>query len=175
MKIPEIKIKGLTLKKRYIALGLIAMEIASLPVSAQILDKVAFSTPQKVISVPFPPEAGITKFLVSSNAPFAVISENATSEFDVSIQVSGILNGNRFGSNAQMPGAAKACAAQTTVAETKIYEAKRKTEAQEGDILSRAVIVEIRYDAEIKPDFKIITQNKAKRISNGIACEATLS
>lgn len=170
-----MKIKGLTLKKRYLAIGLIAMEVASIPVSAQIIDKVAFSVPQKVISVPFPPETGIAKFMVSSNAPFAVVSENAIGEFDVSVQVSGSVNGNAFGSNAQMPGAATACAAQTTPSATKLYEADRKTAAQKGDILTQAVIIEIRYDPEITPDFKILTQDKAKRIATGATCEDSIS
>ena len=166
-----MKIKNITGKARYLAVGLIALEIASIPVSAQIIDKVAFSKPQKVIAVPFPPEAGIAKFLVSSDAPFSVISENAVGEFDVSIKVSGVLNGNHFGANAQMPGAAKSCAVQSSTKSTKIYEAERKTAAQEGDILSKAVIVEIRYDADIKPELKIITQNKAKKISSAMVCE----
>jgi len=166
----KMKIKNITGKARYFAIGLIALEIASIPVSAQIIDKVAFSKPQKVIAVPFPPEAGIAKFLVSSDAPFAVISENAVGEFDISIKVSGVLNGNRFGENAQMPGAAKSCAVQTSPKSTKIYEANRKTEAREGEILSRAVIVEIRYDAEIKPELTFISENKAKKISSSTSC-----
>lgn len=170
-----MKIKGMTFKKRYLAIGFIAMEVVSIPVSAQIIDKVAFSVPQKVISVPFPPEAGVTKFLVSSNAPFAVVSENAIGEFQVSVQVSGQVNGNAFGSNAQMPGAASSCAMQTAASPTKVYEADRKTAAQKGDILTQAVIVEIRYDAETKPALKIITQDKAKRISSAAVCESKLS
>lgn len=170
-----MKIKGVTFKKRYIAIGIIALEIASIPVSAQIIDKVAFSVPQKAIAVPFPPEPGIAKFLVSSNAPFAVISENVVGEFNVSVHVSGMLNGNRFGGNAQMPGEANSCAAQTSPISTKIYEADRKTAAQKGDVLTQAVIVEIRYDAEINPSFKVLTQNKAKGLTAGSACETTLT
>lgn len=170
-----MKIKNMTFKKRYLAIGIIALEFASIPVSAQIVDKVVFSVPQKVIAVAFPPEAGITKFLVSSNAPFAVISENAIGEFDISIQVSGNLNGNRFGSNAQMPGTATSCAAQTSPQSTKIYEAKRKTAAKEGDILTQAVIVEIRYDSDTKPELKIVTEKKARKISSASMCTSKLS
>jgi len=98
-----MKIKNMAFKVRYLAIGLIALEIASIPVSAKMIDKMAFKKPQRVVSVPFPPEAGITKFLVSSDAPFAIISENAMGEYDVSVNVSGLINGKRFGSNAQMP------------------------------------------------------------------------
>ena len=170
-----MKFKNMTFKKRYIAIGVLAMELASIPVAAQMVDKVVFSVPQRVISVPFPPEAGVTKFLVSSNAPFAVVSENAIGEFNVTVDARGVLNGKRFGSNAQMPGASKTCATQTSPRSTKIYEAERKTAAKSGDILTQAVIVEIRYDAETKPDLKIITQDKAKRISTGTSCETKLS
>lgn len=170
-----MKFKTMRFKKRYIAIGFIAMEILCIPVSAQIIDKVVFSVPQRVISVPFPPEAGVTKFLVSSNAPFAIISENAIGEFQVNVQVSGLVNGNAFGSNAQLPGVAASCAAQTTPSPTKLYEADRKTAAQPGDILTQAVIVEIRYDTDATPELKIITQDKAKRISSGAACETKLS
>lgn len=69
-----------------------------------------------------------------------------------------------------MPGAAKSCAVQTSPKSTKIYEANRKTEAREGEILSRAVIVEIRYDAEIKPELTFISENKAKKISSSTSC-----
>ena len=136
-----MKIKNLASKARYFAIGLIALEIVSIPVSAQIINKVAFSKPQKVIAVPFPPEAGLTKFMVSSDAPFAIISEEAIGEYDVSIKLSGILNGQRFGSNAQMPGAAESCAVQSSIKATKIYEAERKTELREGGILTRACLL----------------------------------
>ena len=167
--------KKFTFKKRYLAVALIGAEIVSIPVSAQIIDKVAFSVPQRVIAVPFPPEAGVTKFLVSSNAPFAVVSENAIGEFDVSVQASGVLNGNRFGANAQMPGPAKACAMQTSSSPTKLYEAERKTAAQKGDVLTQAVIVEIRYDSDIQPKLEIVTQDDGKKIATASQCEATFS
>jgi len=166
----EMRIKNIGSKARYLAIGLIALEIASIPVSAKIIDTVAFSKPQKVIMATFPPQTGVTKFLVSSDAPFAIISEGAMGAFDVNIKVSGILNGQRFGSNAQMPGPVEACAVQTSREKTKIYEAERKTELREGGILTRAVIVEIHYDSEIKPEFKIISQNKAKKFPTAVAC-----
>jgi len=170
-----MKIKNIGSKAHYFAIGLIALEIASFPVSAKIIDKVAFSEPQRVVAVPFPPQEGVTKFLVSSNAPFAVISEEVIGEYHISVNVSGILNGQRFGSNAQMPGAAESCAMPTIVKATKIYEASRKTELGEGDILTRAVIVEIRYNPDLKPKFKIIPQNKAKKVSAATACATKLS
>jgi len=167
----EMNIKNMISKAPYLAIGLVALELASFPVAAQIMGKAAFSPAQRTVAVPFPPQPGIAKFLVSSNAPFAIVSENAIGEFEVSVKVSGVLNGNRFGENAQMPGPATSCKAQTTLKSTKIYEAERKTEAKEGDVLTRAVIVEIRYEDRMRPNLKIISENKAKKIKAGSACE----
>ena len=165
-----MKIKNITSKARYFVLALIALEIATIPVSAQIINKIAFSKPQKVTAVPFPAETGITKFLVASDDPFAIISENAIGEYDINLKVSGVLNGQRFGHNAQLPGLVKSCTAQSSESPTKIYQATRKTAAKEGDILTQAVIVEIRYGADIKPDFKIVTEKSARKISLGSEC-----
>lgn len=171
----EMKIKNLKSKAGYLAIGLIALELASIPVSAQIIKKVTFSEPQKVIAVPFPSELGVTKFLVASDDPFAVISENAIGEFDITITAEGKLNGRRFGSNAQMPGRAASCAAQTSHSPTKIYQAERKTAAKEGDILTQAVILEIRHDENTKPELKIVTEKKARKISSASMCASKLS
>lgn len=171
----EMKINNIKSKASYLAIGLIALELASIPVSAQIIKKVTFSEPQKVVAVPFPSELGVTKFLVASDDPFAVISENTMGEFDITITAEGKLNGWRFGLNAQMPGQATSCAAQTSHSPTKIYEAERKTAARKGDILTQAVIVEIRYDSETKPDLKIVTEKKARKISSASMCASKLS
>ena len=171
----KMKIKNLISKAPHLAIGLIALEIASIPVSAQIIGKFTVSEPQRLSSAPFPPEAGITKFLVSSNTPFAIVSENAIGEFDVSIKVSGMLNGNSFGSNAQLPGDAVSCAAQTAKTATKIYEAERKTTSREGDVLTRAIIVEIRYADTLKPELTIVPKNKAKKALSSSACKTKLT
>jgi len=170
-----MKFKGMTFKKRYLVIGLVLAELASIPVSAQIIDKVVFSAAQKVVSVPFPPEPGLTTFMVSSNAPFAITSENAIGEFTVDVQVEGSVNGNRFGGNAQLPGERHSCAAQTSPLTTKLYEATRKTAAEKGDIVSQAVVISVSYDPALTPDFKIITEKKAKGLPLGSNCESTLS
>jgi len=170
-----MNIKGQKIKKRYIALGLIALEVISFPVSAHIIHKTSFAEPEKVAAAPFPEEAGITKFLMSSNTPFTIVSEGASGEFDIQIKRAGRLNGLQYGAHAQMPGPAKACAASTTITASKIYEADRKTETGEGDVLTHAVIVEIRYTKDIQPDFKIIAKSKAKRIPAAAACKTKIS
>jgi hypothetical protein len=162
-------------KKRYLVFAWLAIEIASIPAAAQIIDKVAFSVPQKATHIRLAAEPGLAKFVVASNAPFAVIAENTIGEFNVSVHESGLINGRRFGTNAQMPGEAATCAALISPAGTVIYAAKRKTAAEKGDILSQAVIIEIRYAPEAKPDFKVLTQKNAKSIQPAQACEPSLS
>lgn len=170
-----MKIKNITSKATYLAIGLVALELASIPVSAQIIKKVTFSEPQKVIAVPFPPKLGVTKFLVASDVPFAIIAENAIGEFHINITARGKLNGRHFGSNAQMPGLATLCTTQSSYNPTKIYEAARKTAAKEGDILTQAVIVEIRYDEDTKPTLKVVTEKKARKMSSASICTSKLS
>ena len=165
-----MKIKNIKSKATYLVIGLIALELTSIPVSAQIIKKITFSKPQKVIAVPFPSEVGITRFLVASDDPFAIISENAIDEFHITIMDKGKLNGRRFGFNAQMPGLATSCATQTSYSPTKIYESERKTALREGDILTQAIIVEIRYDEETKPKLKIVTEKKARKMSSASMC-----
>lgn len=170
-----MKVKSRKIKKRYIALGLIALEVISFPVSAHIIHKASTAEPEKIVAVPFPEEAGITKFLMSSNTPFTIVSESASGEFDIEIKRSGMLNGHQYGSNAQMPGPAKACAATITTSATKIYEANRKIEAGDGDVLTQAIIVEIRYPKDIEPNLKIISKSKAKHVSEAANCKTKLS
>ena len=162
-------------KKRYLVFAWLALEVASIPAAAQIIDRVAFQVPQKAIHVPLPDEPGVARYAVSSNAPFTITAENAVGEFRVSVQANGLVNGKRFGLNAQMPGAAENCAALISTAQNVIYAADRKTAATKGDILSQAVIVEIRYAEEATPDFKILTEDNSKAIAPAQACEPTLS
>jgi len=157
-------------KKRYIVYGLIALEIATIPVSAMMIQNVAFSTPQSVSAAPFPSEAGVSKFLLTSDAPFAVISENAIGEFDITVQAGGDLNGLPFGAQAQMPGEAESCAVLETTDPKIIYLAERKTALSAGDALSRAVVLEIRYATNAKPDFKIVTENESKDVKTAQLC-----
>jgi len=162
-------------KKRYFVFGWLAMEIASIPAAAQIIDRVVFKVPQKAIHVQLPDEPGITRYAISSNAPFAITVENAIGEFQVNVRDNGFINGKYFGTNAQMPGAAENCAVLLSDTQNIIYAADRKTAASKGDILSQAVIVEIRYTAEARPNFKVLTEENSKAISTAQDCESTLS
>ncbi|WP_034387122.1 hypothetical protein [Hellea balneolensis] len=171
-----MKRKAITFKKRYIVFGLLAAEIAAIPVAAKALKDFKYEPSQRTVAVAFPSEQlGVTKFLVSSNAPFAIISKGDVGQFDVAIKRSGELNGRKFGTKAQMPGAAEHCAVKLTTSKAKIYEATRKIDAGDGDVLSRAVIVEIRYAKELKSEFEILSENKAKKYDAAASCAAKLS
>jgi len=133
------------MKKRYLALGVLALELATasatFPAAAQIIDRVSL-----------------------------FVTKDTIGDFDVSIHKSGVINGNPFGENAQMPGAANACATALSTAPTNIYMATQKTAAQKGGILTQAVVVEIRYAPETRPSFKIVTQDKSRDFAQAATC-----
>jgi len=166
------------MKKRYILLGLLALEIAILPFAGHILHKNAgnfnmsvFSKPQRVISVKLGSEPGLSRYMVSANTPFSVTSESIIGQFDVDIYPSGLINGKQFGQNAQAPGALKACGLSKTTEPRIIYKADKGTETGGGEILSKAILVEIRYEAYYKPDLKILTQKQSDTILSAQPCE----
>lgn len=154
--------KKLNGKKRYIAAVLIAMEIASLPAAAQIVNKVVFQVRPSVTAVEIPtPEAGLSRFLVVSNAPFTVRSADMIGNVDVTVHQSGDMNGQRFGDNAQIPGPKAACAAVTNPSETVIYQADRKTAISRGTPVSQAVVIQVKYDSAAAPDITFAKDNAA--------------
>lgn len=165
-------------KKRYIVLGLLALEVIALPVSAHIVhkqvanfDKSAVTNPQRAINVKLNSGPGESLFMVSANAPFTVTSENAIGTLDVNVYESGSLNGKNFGANAQLPGAASACAATESPKQKTIYVSQRGTIAQKGDILSKAVLVGIKYDPSLNPEIKILTQKKSVKLLPAPLCD----
>ncbi len=163
-----------TIKKRYFVFAWLAVELASIPAAAQIIDRVIFSAPQTVASAILPSQdPGITKIAVTSNAPFAIIAKNSIGDMDISVHTRGDINGTRFGDNAQMPGDAIACSALSLPLGQKIYEADRKTALKPGNILSQSVIVEIRHDADLSPEFSVLTQKDAAGISLASPCSIT--
>lgn len=166
-------------KKRYFVYGWLAIELLSLPfafsASAQIMDRVSFSIPQKVASVVIDSVPGKTQLVVSSNAAFTVAAQNAIGEYDVTVRASGNINGTRFGDNAQVPGPMSACAVATTTAPSVIYRATQKTAVKSGDVLSQAVIIEINYDAALSPKFVVKTQENSAALKNANACTAQSS
>ena len=162
-------------KTRNILIGLLVLEILTLPAAAQIVNKVVFEAPQKAVAVELPPEPGLSKFVVTSNAPFTLVADNAEGDFEIHVHQSGTVNGNRFGDNAQMPGRSEACATVVSSHESAIYRADRKTAAQPGEILSQAVIIEVRYDASVTPELRIETEQDSRNIVRALPCVSDLS
>lgn len=157
------------IKKRNIALVLLAMELMSLPAAAQIIDKVVLSVGQKAISVELETETGVSQFMVTSNAPFAIIAENVMGDIDINLHTNGTINGKRFGTNAQMPGAAQSCATALSPAPQAIYVAERKTAATKGPILSQAILVSVVHGGE-NANVRIVTEKEGESFSRAPAC-----
>lgn len=171
---------GLNIKKRYIVLGLLALEVATLPVAAHFahksdfkFDKTAFETPQRAIHVKLNTKPGITRFIVSANAPFTVTSQGSAGKMNVKILEYGLVNGNVFGKNAQMPGPSAACVNPTSKQQSIIYTAERGTVLREGEILSKSVLVDIRYDPSLSPKLRVLTQKKSDGITPAKKCSDT--
>ncbi len=158
-------------KHKHWFIAALVLDILSIPAAAQIVDRVSFSVPEKVASVRLDvDQAGMQRFVVASNGPFAVISENAVGEFNVKLVSKGNIKGHPIGENAQLPGALGNCALVTGQSPQKIYEAVRKTAKQSGEVLSQAVIIEINYDPQLSPEFKIMTGQNAGGIQAAGGC-----
>ena len=163
------------MKKRYWALGLLGLEIACWPAAAQILDRVSFEAPARVVHVEFPKADGLSRIFVTSNAPFAITSEGQVSPFVVNVIPTGVIGGQAFGSNAQLPGEAQSCKTAVSADRTVIYEAHQKTARDKGDPVSQAVLVEIRYPQGLDPKFDVVTKAKAEGLSISPACNGHIS
>ena len=168
--IAAIKRKFKKHKKWFIAA--LVLDVLSIPAAAQIVDRVSFSAPQKVASVKLQTEElGLQRFVVASNAPFAIVTEDVTGEFNVTLRTKANINNQPIGENAQFPGAAQSCAHVTSASPHKIYEAVRKTAVKRGEVLSQAIVVDINYDPELTPEFKIVTQKNAYDIHAAAHCD----
>ena len=148
------KLKG---KKRYIVFGLLAIELLSLPAAAQIVHRVAFEVRPTVTAVEIPTtEAGVSRYLVTSNAGFGIKANGVIGDIHTDVHVSGGTGAlNRFGDAAQLPGPESTCA-QASGISSDIYAANRKTAATPGTPPEQAVIFEFRYDAAARPDFEFV-------------------
>ena len=163
------KLSRLKGKKRYIVLGLLAVELMSLPAAAAIVHKAAFDVKPTVTAVEIPTaEPGFSRFIVTSTAGFDVKADDVAGDISVNVHVSGTLGSTKhFGEAAQLPGPKTICA-QTTGPNAAIYKADRTTAAREAATTERAVVFEFRYDPDARPDFKFVADQDKK--ANLIAC-----
>ncbi len=161
-------------KKRYLALGLLAIELASLPAAAQIIDRVAFTIEPQASAVLIDDIEGRKRYAVASNSAFFVTAESAIGNIMVTVHQSGDIGNTRFGDNAQMPGAALICSTLINGEET-VYQAERKTAAKSGDILSQAVIVVVEHDPTANPVIRIKPGQANAPLANITDCATKLS
>jgi len=157
MKALSKKFSKLDGKKRYIVMGLLGLELLSLPAAAQIIQRVAFEPRPLVTAVKVPTaEPGLSRFLVTSDAGFDIRAENVVGRIETTVYVSGTISGSlRFGDAAQLPGPKAACA-QLSGSNSHIYKADSKTEAGRGSPAEQAVIFEFSYPVDSHPNFKFI-------------------
>lgn len=142
------------IKKRYIALGLITLELASLPAAAKIIGRITESDKATASVVLVDSIDGRKRFAVATTAPFYVSVTDATGDISVNIHKSGRIGEVQFGDSAQMPGVALTCS-YLTGEQHVIYQSERQTALRGGDILSQAVVVAIHFDKNLSPNFKI--------------------
>lgn len=152
------RLKSLTMlngKKRYIAMAIIGVELLSLPAAAQIVHRAVFEVKPRVVAVEIPTdEAGLSRFLVTSNDGFGVDALDLIGDINIEVRKSGSLSGvSRFGDAAQLPGEASLCAESYSALGSPIYAATRKTAMEPGEVVDQAVIFEFRYDASAAPTF----------------------
>ena len=168
----------LPFKKRYIVAGYLAFELIGLAIagtaSAQVLDRIKFEVPQRVVSAVVPSEPGLTRLVITSNAGFTISASEAIGEYDVKVMSQGLLNTTPYGLNAQMPGPETACGAAVTPSTSVIYRATQKTALARGPILSQAVMVEIRYDEAMTPKFDVQTEDNSVALMPAAPCEGRL-
>ena len=142
-----------------LAFELLAIPL-SLPAVAGLSQHISFNIPAQVFVQPTDAPQGVSRFLVASNAPFAVIAHGAATELNVSVSQSGIMDGQAYGSAAQIPGEATTCNVPANGHDKwRIYTSFDKTAAHRGDTLEQSVLVEISYDPDMTPDFEIVTMD----------------
>lgn len=135
-------------KKRYIALGLLAFEFASLPAAAHIvIQSLPSQTVEQTNAVLIDETDNQKRFVVTSENPFHISATDFEGHVNVSIHGKGSIGPTRFGNNAQMPGSALSCSKVDETSKT-IYQSVRKITTKEGDPLSQAVLVVIDYKPE---------------------------
>ncbi len=141
----------------WLGLELLALPL-SLPAVAGLSQHFSFSISAQVTAQPIDAPQGVSRFLVASNAPFAVLSSGAATELNVSISQSGIIGGKAYGSAAQIPGEATTCSMPSSNHNKwRIYTSFDKTAARRGDVTQQSVLIEISYDPEVTLDFEIVT------------------
>ncbi len=162
------------MKKRKILLAWIALELTALPVAAHIFNQVDFSKPQKPTVAEIFSDTGSKTFMAHSTAPFAITAKGSAGLINISVSHNGLINGNPYGENAQLPGKSFKCAQMTSDAPVNIYQSHRKTQIKRGPILTQAVRIDVTYDPEMTPEFEFISVETAQNIARAPSCDENI-
>ncbi len=142
------------------------MELLTLPLAlpafAVLKDRVSFTIPQTAVVLQTGTAPGVKSFLVATNSSFAIISENAAIEMDITVSLSGEMNGLAYGSKSQAPGALSACNVPASPKAARIYTAYKKTAARRGTPQEQAVMVTVTYDPAFTPNLSVVTMDAAR-------------
>lgn len=146
--------------------------IIALPAAAQIVDHVFFRAVPRAAHVVTQIRPGESEILIASNAPFVILTKGAIGDMQVSLSVQGRVNGVAYGQNAQSPGPARTCASAVSPAPSIIYQARRKTAANRGEVIAQAVKFTISYNPALHPKFQVKTldQDAAKTAQSASPC-----
>lgn len=161
------------LKKRYIILAWIGLEIAALPVAALGFKSMDFNFDRLKITTAIPviEQAGHTSFIVTSQGPFAITTQGLSGNYNVKIYTSGFVNGNPYGENARLPGAKFKCGRVEGSQPSAIYMSEHNTSVIKGPILSRAVRVDVTYDPNQMAEIDVVAHWKANDVPLAQPCE----
>lgn len=154
--------------------ALVIVELLSLPAAAQIVDRVRFSAPERVIVADLPNETeGMRSYLVASNTPFAVEVSGVVGEVDVEITTTGDIAGMSYGTHATSPGLASTCV-QGRLAPIEAYRSERRTAATRGRVQDQAVRVDVSFDPLAEPAIQLVAASKSAS-PKGRSCERLAS
>ena len=149
-------------KTRYALLAFLAVEIASIPAAFAMLGNVSLERAPQIAAAELPLNtAGVTRYLVSTDAPFAVVSSGYDGPMQVTVQMSGQIGQMVFGGASQLPGPSSSCAMPDGSSDAVIYRADRPTAASEGSASDQAVVLILQHDPAVTPSFAFVAESDA--------------
>lgn len=147
-----------TLKTICIACPLLLLFFTSS--SAQSNYQMEYVIPQKVVIGLTVQGKNEAKIMIASNAPFFITVQGVVGKICVQIALNGTMQGQKFGTNAQLPGHTKTCRTLRNSNKHIIYTANRRTALLPGSPLSQSIVAHIIYTSDVVPIFGVPTLSK---------------
>lgn len=166
------------MKKRYIVLGILVAELMMLPLIGAAGWHLAgpdvrskFAELPRAAHVENPLQPGHLQLVIASDGPFVIIAEGAVTPVEMSLAISGKVNGNPHGMLASDPGAPPACR-RSEMTPRVIYRSTGKTAINSGPVIDQAVVFNMNYERGSKPKFTVMTQQEmgGQTIKEAIGC-----